>query len=81
MAAQFMATATEPQPHESIMDPLFEVILPRFLTSEFMSVANWGTTAGLWEPVSLLPLYAFAAAASLVIVHWSLTAERQKAGI
>jgi hypothetical protein len=77
IAAQFMATATEPQPHESIMDPLFEVILPRFLVSEFMSVANWGTVAGLWEPVSLLPLYAFAAIASVLVVHWSLTAGRE----
>jgi len=59
------------------MNPLFEVILPRFLVSEFMSVANWGTVAGLWEPISLLPLYGFAAAASLVIVHWSLAARRE----
>jgi hypothetical protein len=79
IAAQFMATATEPQPHESIMDPLFEVILPRFLVSEFMSVANWGTVAGLGEPISLLPLYAFAATASLVIVRWSLAVEREGA--
>jgi hypothetical protein len=77
IAAQFMATATEPQPHESIMDPLFEVILPRFLVSEFMSVANWGTVAGLWGPLALLPLYLFAATASLLIVRWSLSAGRE----
>lgn len=78
IAAQFMATATEPQPDESIMDPLFEVIVPRFLVSEFASVANWGTLAGLWEPFSLLPLYAAAAVLTVLIVREAVSAGRSE---
>ncbi len=72
IAAQFMATAAEPQPHESIMDPLFEVIVPRFAVSAFHRVANWGTVAGLWEPFSLLPLYGFTAVMTVLIARRAL---------
>jgi len=72
IAVQFMATAAEPQPHESIMDPLFEVIVPRFAVSAFHRVANWGTVAGLWEPFSLLPLYGFTAVMTVLIARRAL---------
>jgi len=72
IAAQFMATAAEPQPDESDMDPLFGVVIPTFTVSAFHRVANWGTVAGLWEPFSLLPLYGFVAVMVLLIVRRAL---------
>jgi hypothetical protein len=69
VAVQFMATATQPQPDEATLDPVFEIAVPWFLTTHFDSVTNLGILAGLGEALSLLPLYLFLAAMVLLVVR------------
>jgi len=78
VAAQFMATATQPQPDEATMDPLFEIAVPWFLTTHFDSVTNLGLLAGLGESASLFPLYVFLAVVGLSIFRSAASVGRAR---